>query len=209
MSYANNLHYPQATFKIGIKTLIYRIFVWNSIHEVKSIITFEFSDNYSGVQLNSTCNVESAQKRKMHVELARLDLQHFSSHNSFAECFTEKKKQTTFPSSYGVLLQQREQEPLVCYRNTYQLRYPSVYATDSWMPVSQFILAPGQLAPRGTSQPRLACPPGSKLSRDILPPALVILTPGGASCPGRFILPPRPYKENFVVWCLLLSATLQ
>ena len=57
------------------------------------------------------------------------------------------------------------------------------------LPVSQFILPPGQLAPWGASQPRLACPPGGKLSRDILPPALVILTPGeqavqaGLSCP--------------------------
>ena len=51
-------------------------------------------------------------------------------------------------------------------------------------PVSQFILPPGQLAPRGASQPRLACPPGGKLSRDILPPALVILTPGGQAVQG-------------------------
>ena len=74
----------------------------------------------------STCNMESIQKRKMHVELARLHLQQFLSHNSIAECFTEKKKQTTFPSSYGVLLQQREQEPLVCYSNTFRLRCPTV-----------------------------------------------------------------------------------
>ena len=59
--------------------------------------------------------MESAQKRKMHVELARLHLQHFLYHNSFAESFTEKKTQTTFPSSYGVLQQPREQEPLVFY----------------------------------------------------------------------------------------------
>ena len=62
-------------------------------------------------------------------------------------------------------------------------------------PVSQFILPPGQLAPQGASQPRLACPPGGKLSRDILPPALVILTPRGANCPGRFILPPAHIKK--------------
>ena len=35
------------------------------------------SDNYSGIQENSTCNLESAQKSKMHVGLARLHLQHF------------------------------------------------------------------------------------------------------------------------------------
>ena len=64
-----------------------------------------------------------------------------------------------------------------------------------WRPVSQFILPPGQLAPREASQPWLAYPLGGKLSRDILPPALVILTPGGASCPGRFILPPAHIKK--------------
>ena len=37
-----------------------------------------------------------------------------------------KEKQTTFPSSNGVLLQQREQEPLVCYSKRYRLRWPSV-----------------------------------------------------------------------------------
>ena len=68
-------------------------------------------------------------------------------------------------------------------------------------PVSQFILPPGQLAPRGASQPRLACPPGGKLSRDILPPALVILTPGGQAVQAGLSCPPPPYKENFVVWC--------
>ena len=53
------------TFRIEIKTLICRILLWNFIHEVKSIITFEFSDNYSGIQQNSTCNdMESAQIAK-------------------------------------------------------------------------------------------------------------------------------------------------
>ena len=70
--------------------------------------------------------------------------------------------------------------------------------------MSQFILPPGQLAPGGASQPRLAYPPGGKLSRDISPPPPPPpLTPGGASCPGRFILPPRPYKENFDVYYYL------
>ena len=59
-----------------IKTQIYRIFSWKFIHEVSSTITSEFSDNYSGIQQNSTCNMESAQKRKMHLKLQRLPLQH-------------------------------------------------------------------------------------------------------------------------------------
>ena len=42
--------------------------------------------------------------------------------------------------------------------------------------------------------------PGGKLSRDILPPTLVIFTPGGASCPGRFILPPANTCKNI---CML------
>ena len=36
--------------------------------------------------------MESAQKHKMHVELARLHLQQFLSYNSIAECFTKQKK---------------------------------------------------------------------------------------------------------------------
>ena len=69
-------------------------------------------------------------------------------------------------------------------------------------PVSQFILPPGQLAPRGASQPRLAYPPGGKLSRDILPPTLVIFTPGGQavqaglSCP-----PPNTSKNIYMLFC--------
>ena len=70
------------------------------------------------------------------------------------------------------------------------------------MPVSQFILPPGQVAPRGASQPRLPCPPGGKLSRDILPPTLVIFTPGGQavqaglSCP-----PPNTSKNIYMLFC--------
>ena len=37
-----------------MKTSVCRIFLWKFMHEVKSIITFEFSDNYSGIQQNST-----------------------------------------------------------------------------------------------------------------------------------------------------------
>ena len=51
------------------------------------------------MQQNYSYNVESAQKWKMHVDLARLHLQHlfffFLSHNSFAECFTKKKTDNT------------------------------------------------------------------------------------------------------------------
>ena len=70
------------------------------------------------------------------------------------------------------------------------------------VPVSQFILPPGQLAPRGASQPRLAWPPGGKPSQDILPPTLVIFTPGGQavqaglSCP-----PPNKSKNIYMLFC--------
>ena len=57
-------------------------------------------------------------------------------------------------------------------------------------PVSQFILPPGQVAPRGASQPWLACPPGGNLSRDILPPTLVTFTPGGQHIPAGLSCPP-------------------
>ena len=91
-----------AIFKIGMKTLICRIFLWKFLHEVKSIITFDYSDNYSGIQQNSTCNMENAQKRKMHVELARLHLQQFLSHNLFAGCVTEEKNRqhSHHPTAY-------------------------------------------------------------------------------------------------------------
>ena len=41
-----------------------------------------------------------------------------------------------------------------------------------------------------------------QLSRDILPPTLVIFTPGRASCPGRFILPPANTSKNiYMLFC--------
>ena len=87
-----------------VKSLICRIFLWKFIHEVKSVITFESSDNYWGIQQNSTCNAESAQKRKMHVNLARLHnfMQQFLSYNSFTEWLTEKKNRQHFhhPTAY-------------------------------------------------------------------------------------------------------------
>ena len=58
------------------------------------------------------------------------------------------------------------------------------------VPVSQFILPPGQVAPRGASQPWTGCPPGGNVSRDILPPTLVIFTPGGRHIPAGLSCPP-------------------
>ena len=57
-------------------------------------------------------------------------------------------------------------------------------------PVSQFILPPGQVASRGASQPWTGCPPGGNLSRDILPPTLVIFTLGGQHIPAGLSCPP-------------------
>ena len=57
-------------------------------------------------------------------------------------------------------------------------------------PVSQFILPPGQVAPRGASQPWTGCPPGGNMSRDILHPTLVIFTPGGRHIPAGLSCPP-------------------
>ena len=52
--------------------------------------------------------------------------------------------------------------------------------------VSQFILPPGQLAPRGASCPGISYPPPW------------LSSPPGASCPGRFILPPAHTEKNFL-----------
>ena len=77
-----------ATFQIGIEMLICKIFLQKFIHEVTSIIFFDYCDNYSDIQQNSTCKAGNAQKQQMHVELARLHLQQFLFHKSFAKCFT-------------------------------------------------------------------------------------------------------------------------
>ena len=72
------------------------------------------------------------------------------------------------------------------------------------VPVSQFILPPGQLAPRGASQPPLACTPGGKLSRDILPPTLVIFPPppgGQAVQAGLSFPPPNTSKNINMLFC--------
>ena len=72
----------------------------------------------------------------------------------------------------------------------------------SSIPVSQVILPPGQLAPRGARQPRLACPPGGKLSRDILPPTLVIFTPGGQAVQAGLSCPqPNTSKNIYMLFC--------
>ena len=70
------------------------------------------------------------------------------------------------------------------------LNYPCYLFLSGALPVSQFILPPGQVAPRGASQPWLACPPGGNLSRDILPPTLVTFTPGGQHIPAGLSCPP-------------------
>ena len=63
---------------------------------VTSLSKVDFNDNYSFIQQNFTCHMESARKRKMHVELESLHLQHLLSHNSLAECFTKKKNKQNF-----------------------------------------------------------------------------------------------------------------
>ena len=72
--------------------LICKLFLRKFLHEVTSIITFNCRDNYSDIQQNSMCKAGSAQKRKLHVELARLHLQQCLFLKSVAECFSLKKK---------------------------------------------------------------------------------------------------------------------
>ena len=73
--------------------------------------------NYSVIQQNSTCNVESAQKTQN---------AHGAREFAFAAIFIPqlicwmlhwKEKETTFPSSYGVLLQQRARAVGVLQQN--------------------------------------------------------------------------------------------
>ena len=75
--------------------------------------------------------------------------------------------------------------------------------TACLLPVSQFILPPGQFAPQGAGQPRLACPPRGKLSKDILPPTLVIFTPGGQAVQVGLSCPP-PNKSKKYIHVILL-----
>ena len=87
------------------------------MHEVKSIITFEFSDNYSGIQQNSTLQhgkCSKTQNARGAREIAFAAIFNLTTHLLDASL---KRKTDNIPC--GVLLQQREQEPLVCYSNTY------------------------------------------------------------------------------------------
>ena len=63
------------------------------------------------------------------------------------------------------------------------------------LPVSQFILPPGQLAPRGGKPTAVGLPPGGQAVPGYLTPRPGYLNPRGASCPGRFILPPAHIKK--------------
>ena len=108
--------------------LIFKISLRKFIHEVTRIIPFDCHDNSSHIQQNSTCKAGSVEKRKMHVELARLHLQQFLFHKSFAECLTKKKSKQDFASSYGVCLQKREQEPLVNYGKVLGIRRVSRFS---------------------------------------------------------------------------------
>ena len=67
-------------------------------------------------------------------------------------------------------------------------------------------LAPWTACPRGASQPRLAYPPGGKLSRDILPPTLVIFTPGGQAVQASLSCPPPNTSKNIYMlfFCIIL-----
>ena len=90
------------------------------------------------------------------------------------------------------------------WSNNILLYLVSIFILQNILPVSKFILPPGQVHPRGASQPRLACPPGGNLSRVILPPTLVIFTPGGKLSRPVY-LAPRPtqvkiYTCYFVIF---------
>ena len=75
--------------------------------------------------------------------------------------------------------------PVVCIRVSFAIR-----------PLSQFILPPGQLAPRGGGKPTgVGLPPGGQAVPGYLTPRPGYLNPRGASCPGRFILPPAHIKK--------------
>ena len=59
-------------------------------------------------------------------------------------------------------------------------------------PVSQFILPPWT-----------ACPPGGKLSRDILPPTLVIFTPWGQAVQAGLSCPPPTQVKIYVCYFVI------
>ena len=77
---------------------ICKIFLRKFIHKASGIISFDCHCYYSDNQQHSTCKLENAQKRKMHMQLERLHLQDILSHKSFAQCFTKKKNRKHFHS---------------------------------------------------------------------------------------------------------------
>ena len=71
-------------------------------------------------------------------------------------------------------------------------------------PVSQFILPPGQLDPRGASQPWLPCPPGGgQAVPGYLAPTLVIFTPGGQAVQAGLSCPPPNTSKKYIHVILL------
>ena len=68
-------------------------------------------------------------------------------------------------------------------------RFTDQAGRHAHIPMYWFILHPGQFGPRGWSCLWVACPPGVKIPRGILPPTLGSLPPGGednlawAACP--------------------------
>ena len=77
--------------------------------------------------------------------------------------------------------------------------------------MSQFILPPGQLDPRGGGGKLTAVglPPGGKLSRDILTPTLVIFTPGGQAVQAGLSCPPQKIRKHFFITFCNFSAKQQ
>ena len=78
--------------------LICKIVLRKFIHKASGIISFDCHCYYSDNQQHSTCKLENAQKRKMHLQLERLHLQNILSHKSFAQCFIKKKNRKHFHS---------------------------------------------------------------------------------------------------------------
>ena len=69
-------------------------------------------------------------------------------------------------------------------------------------PVSQFILPPGQLAPRGASQSRLACPPGASCPGISCPPPWLSSPPGGKLSRPVYLAPrPTQVKNIYMLFC--------
>ena len=101
-----------------IKILIYRLFLYKNVHAV-TVWKVDFNDNYLVIQQNFMCHMGSARKRKMHVVLEILHLQHLFLHNSIAECFTKRKTNSIFTIMQRVTTAESIQKPMVCYNNSY------------------------------------------------------------------------------------------